>query len=562
MRGRRAARRRAARRRAPRRAAPRQRRARRGARARQAHPPAPPAEAARAMKAQRVERPRARAAAVGGGAADRRRAHRRALRVRARGARRACRQRRCTTCGSPPSGCATCSSWSASASATVGEEARASGARAAGGARRDPRLRRDARADRRQPRARAGGLRRAGRALRGPACARVRALRRAVGVRSRPPVCATACSRPRSVHQPPRPWAHNPRLPMSATDTPRAARRRPPRPSSAIPPTTSTASFRGSTSTCACSSSPRIRQVPLLERTKFASIYASNLDEYFMVRVAGLHDQIEAGVERPRSTGARLRRRSRRSTRRVIENGSRLARCVVETLLPALAEHGIVVKRVADISEAQSARRSTRHFRSVIFPALTPLAVGPGPALPLHLEPVAVARRDRPRPRQRPHHLRAREGSDRGPAAVGRARRRDHLRAARGRDRAPPRRALPGHGDRRLRLLPRHPRRRPRDLRRGRRPARRRSRRSCAAGAWARSCASRSAARIAPRLLGELTTALDVVAARRLPGRGHARPDRPAGAGQAAGLRGAARRALHAGRAAAAARRRRAAAPT
>jgi polyphosphate kinase len=121
--------------------------------------------------------------------------------------------------------------------------------------------------------------------------------------------------------------------------------------------------------------------VPLLERTKFASIYASNLDEYFMVRVAGLHDQIEAGVERPSIDGRTPSQTLEAVHARVIENGSRLARCVVETLLPALAEHGIVVRRVIDIS-ADEREALARHFRSVIFPALTPLAVGPGQPFP------------------------------------------------------------------------------------------------------------------------------------------------------------------------------------
>ena len=121
--------------------------------------------------------------------------------------------------------------------------------------------------------------------------------------------------------------------------------------------------------------------VPLLERTKFASIYTSNLDEFFLVRVAGLHDQIEAGVERPSIDGRTPSQTLSALHERVIEQGARLARCVAERLLPGLAEHGIVVKRVADVGEAER-ETLTRHFRRVIFPALTPLAVGPGQPFP------------------------------------------------------------------------------------------------------------------------------------------------------------------------------------
>jgi polyphosphate kinase len=121
--------------------------------------------------------------------------------------------------------------------------------------------------------------------------------------------------------------------------------------------------------------------LPLLERTKFASIYTSNLDEFFMVRVAGLHDQIEAGVERPSNDGRTPSQTLEALHERVLEHGARLARCVSERLLPGLAEHGIVVKRVSDVSAAER-EALAGHFRRVIFPALTPLAVGPGQPFP------------------------------------------------------------------------------------------------------------------------------------------------------------------------------------
>jgi polyphosphate kinase len=120
--------------------------------------------------------------------------------------------------------------------------------------------------------------------------------------------------------------------------------------------------------------------VPLLERVKFASIYTSNLDEFFMVRVAGLHDQIEAGVERPSIDGRTPSQTLAALHERVLEHGSRLARCVAERLLPALAEHGIVVG--ASRPRRGRARGARPPLPRVIFPALTPLAVGPGQPFP------------------------------------------------------------------------------------------------------------------------------------------------------------------------------------
>jgi polyphosphate kinase len=121
--------------------------------------------------------------------------------------------------------------------------------------------------------------------------------------------------------------------------------------------------------------------IPLLERVKFAAIYTSNLDEYFMVRVAGLHDQIDAGVDRISIDGLTPTQTLERVHERTLEHSMRLQRCVSERLLPGLAEHGIVVKRVGELGDGDRAALSA-HFRRVIFPALTPLAVGPGQPFP------------------------------------------------------------------------------------------------------------------------------------------------------------------------------------
>jgi polyphosphate kinase len=121
--------------------------------------------------------------------------------------------------------------------------------------------------------------------------------------------------------------------------------------------------------------------LPLLERVKFAAIYSSNLDEFFMVRVAGLKDQIEAGVEKPGINGFTAPQTLEGIRERALELGRRLTACVKHELLPALAEHAIRVTRVADVEEAERELLRER-FRRVIFPALTPLAVGPGQPFP------------------------------------------------------------------------------------------------------------------------------------------------------------------------------------
>jgi polyphosphate kinase len=121
--------------------------------------------------------------------------------------------------------------------------------------------------------------------------------------------------------------------------------------------------------------------VPLLERVKFCAIYTTNLDEYYMVRVAGLRDQIDAGVENPGQDGRTPSETIALIRERVLEQGRRLTDCFEGRLRPALAEHDIRVVGVRDLDDERRAELA-RHFQKAIFPALTPLAVAPGRPFP------------------------------------------------------------------------------------------------------------------------------------------------------------------------------------
>jgi len=121
--------------------------------------------------------------------------------------------------------------------------------------------------------------------------------------------------------------------------------------------------------------------VPLLERTNFCSIFSSNMDEFFMVRVAGLMDQVAAGVVvrspdglTPQAALAEIRERS---TGLAAEQ----AKLWKRHLKPALEAQGIVVAEIEDL-EPTELEELERVFESEIFPVLTPLAVGPGQPFP------------------------------------------------------------------------------------------------------------------------------------------------------------------------------------
>src|ERR1700691_2117231 len=84
-------------------------------------------------------------------------------------------------------------------------------------------------------------------------------------------------------------------------------------------------------------------RVPLLERVKFCAIYTTNLDEYYMVRVAGLRDQIDAGVETPSQDGSTPSETIALIRARVLEQSQRLSDCFEERLRPSLADNAIRV---------------------------------------------------------------------------------------------------------------------------------------------------------------------------------------------------------------------------
>jgi polyphosphate kinase len=121
--------------------------------------------------------------------------------------------------------------------------------------------------------------------------------------------------------------------------------------------------------------------VPLLERVKFLAIYTTNLDEFFMVRVAGLHDQVDAGVDARSKDGLGPSRTIDEIASRVRDLEDRLTRTFEHDILPALDEAGIHI-RSCDRCSDEEMLELDRVFREEIFPVLTPLAVGPGRPFP------------------------------------------------------------------------------------------------------------------------------------------------------------------------------------
>jgi polyphosphate kinase len=121
--------------------------------------------------------------------------------------------------------------------------------------------------------------------------------------------------------------------------------------------------------------------VPLLERVKFCAIYSNNLDEFFMVRVAGLQEYVDAGIDRPREDGRSPAETIAAIGNEVREQTRRQSACLDRDLRPVLAEHGIRIQTCHEIDPRHRDELAER-FRRQIFPVLTPLAVGLGRPFP------------------------------------------------------------------------------------------------------------------------------------------------------------------------------------
>ena len=121
--------------------------------------------------------------------------------------------------------------------------------------------------------------------------------------------------------------------------------------------------------------------VPLLERVKLAAIWSSNLDEFFQIRVAGVHDQVDAGLSEPGPDGLTPSETIDAIRKGVVAQHQRLEEMVLGTLLPGLAAHNLHILRLADLSKSQRKALGKR-YRRQIFPVLTPLAVGQGRPFP------------------------------------------------------------------------------------------------------------------------------------------------------------------------------------
>ena len=120
---------------------------------------------------------------------------------------------------------------------------------------------------------------------------------------------------------------------------------------------------------------------PTLEKLKFASIFSSNLDEYFMVRVGGLLRILDADVNGIDASGRTIRRQLDEIAEKVQALVAEQYRCIMEEVLPRLKKVKVFIHRIDDLDK-QERKRLEEYFELQVFPILTPLAVDAGHPFP------------------------------------------------------------------------------------------------------------------------------------------------------------------------------------
>ena len=120
---------------------------------------------------------------------------------------------------------------------------------------------------------------------------------------------------------------------------------------------------------------------PLLERVKFLAIFASNLDEFYMVRIAGLKRRADMGLQVTSADGLSPREVLAALAARTRELVDRHARCFRDVITPRLAAEGIHIRRWEHLDDDER-RRLAEYFEAQVFPVLTPLAVDPSHPFP------------------------------------------------------------------------------------------------------------------------------------------------------------------------------------
>lgn len=120
---------------------------------------------------------------------------------------------------------------------------------------------------------------------------------------------------------------------------------------------------------------------PLLERLRFLTIFSSIVDEFFMIRVSGLKEEVEEGWVQPSPDGMTAAEQLREIRHRLRPMIAEQMRCLNEEILPELAQRGIVITPYADLSPQERCKVDD-YFEQCVFPVLTPMAVDPAHPFP------------------------------------------------------------------------------------------------------------------------------------------------------------------------------------